>query len=51
MITLTFENFVQHADKEVKKLISGIYDRIDKEADAEGKRFESDWKDSSASVP
>ena len=28
-------------DPDVKKLISGIYGRIDKAADAEGRRFES----------
>jgi hypothetical protein len=38
------------ADPQVRKLIADIYARVDKEADAEGARFESEWQDS-GSVP
>lgn len=38
----------KNADPEVKRMISGIYDRIHKVADAEGHRFESDEPDLSS---
>jgi len=41
-------NIPRNADQDVKKMISGIYQRIDKAGDAEGRRFESEPSSSSS---